>query len=164
VHPVRPGVVLTYGGQPVGPHLIRRAKQAGARVVFALHNLAYRGADFLHEADARWVPSGFARDAYRAAGVEAEAVPWPWDRARATADVTGGQYVTFVNPQPGKGVAAFARIARELAGRRPDIRFLVVEERERTGRPGSRRKSPRPETSTDCPRPRGRRSSTPDRG
>ncbi|HEX4611592.1 MAG TPA: glycosyltransferase [Urbifossiella sp.] len=125
----RPGVVLTYGGRPIGPHLIRRARRHGAKVVFALHNFAYRGADFLHEVDALRVPSGYARDTYRAAGVEAEAVPWPWDRLRARADRADGRYVTFVNPQPTKGVAWFARIARELARRRPDIRFLVVEGR-----------------------------------
>src|SRR5262249_29117910 len=50
-----------------------------------------------------------------------------------------GRYVTFVNPEPNKGVFVFARIASELARRRPDIPLLVVEGRgttrwlERTG-------------------------------
>ena len=39
------------------------------------------------------------------------------------------QYVTFVNPQPNKGVFIFARIAHELGARRPDIPLLVVEGR-----------------------------------
>lgn len=126
----RPGVVLTYGGLPVAPHLIRRAKRRGARVVFALHNFAYQGAAFLREADALRVPSEYARRVYRGeAGLEAEAVAWPWDRARSAADCSAGRYVTFVNPQPVKGVAWFARIAHELSRRRPDIRFLVVEGR-----------------------------------
>ena len=38
-------------------------------------------------------------------------------------------YVTFVNPQPAKGVFWFARIAHELNRRRPDILLLVVEGR-----------------------------------
>jgi glycosyltransferase involved in cell wall biosynthesis len=40
-----------------------------------------------------------------------------------------GRYVTFVNPQPSKGLLWFARIAYELQQRRPDIPLLVVEGR-----------------------------------
>jgi glycosyltransferase involved in cell wall biosynthesis len=39
------------------------------------------------------------------------------------------RYVTFINPQPPKGVTVFARIALELGKRRPEIPFLVVEGR-----------------------------------
>ena len=39
------------------------------------------------------------------------------------------KYVTFINPQPDKGAAVFARIALELGRRRPDIPLLVVEGR-----------------------------------
>lgn len=39
------------------------------------------------------------------------------------------RYVTFVNPQPAKGVFVFARIAQELGRRRPDIPLLIVEGR-----------------------------------
>jgi glycosyltransferase involved in cell wall biosynthesis len=39
------------------------------------------------------------------------------------------EYVTFINPQPDKGVTVFARIALELGRRRPDIPLLVVEGR-----------------------------------
>ncbi len=37
------------------------------------------------------------------------------------------RYVTFVNPEPRKGVHVFARIAEVLSRRRPDIRLLLVE-------------------------------------
>ncbi len=37
------------------------------------------------------------------------------------------QYVTFVNPEPRKGVHVFARIAEVLSHRRPDIPLLLVE-------------------------------------
>ena len=40
-----------------------------------------------------------------------------------------GTFVTFVNPQATKGLYFFARLAEVLAGRRPDIRLLVVEGR-----------------------------------
>jgi glycosyltransferase involved in cell wall biosynthesis len=39
------------------------------------------------------------------------------------------RYVIFVNPQPTKGVFVFARIAEELARRRPDIPLMVIESR-----------------------------------
>jgi glycosyltransferase involved in cell wall biosynthesis len=37
------------------------------------------------------------------------------------------RFLTFVNPEPRKGVFVFARIAEILAGRRPDIPILIVE-------------------------------------
>jgi hypothetical protein len=40
--------------------------------------------------------------------------------------------VTFINPQEIKGVYVFARIARELARRRPDIPLLVTQGRSRS--------------------------------
>jgi glycosyltransferase involved in cell wall biosynthesis len=39
--------------------------------------------------------------------------------------------VTFVNPVPAKGLYVFARIAEQIARRRPDIPMLVVEGRGR---------------------------------
>jgi glycosyltransferase involved in cell wall biosynthesis len=37
------------------------------------------------------------------------------------------RHVTFVNPEPRKGIHVFARIAEVLSERRPDIPFLMVE-------------------------------------
>jgi glycosyltransferase involved in cell wall biosynthesis len=123
-------VVLTYGGLPLAPHLIRRVRRQGARVVFALHNFSHLDPTPIREADAFRVPSEFARRAYRErAGLEAEAVEYPRNLGRVLADRVAGRYVTFVNPQPVKGVAWFARIALEVGIARPDIHFLVVEGR-----------------------------------
>jgi glycosyltransferase involved in cell wall biosynthesis len=123
-------LVLTYGGPPVGPHLIRRARRQGARVVFTLHNFAYQDRDLFREVDGVWAPSEFARRAYlERIGVEAEAIPWPWNRARAIADRIEGRFATFVNPAPEKGVTWLARIVLEMARRRLEIPFLAVEGR-----------------------------------
>lgn len=125
----RPDVVLTYGGLPVAPHLIRRAQRRGAKVVFGLHNFAYLDPAAIRGADAFRVPSEFARRAYRErAGLEAEAVEYPRNLDRVLAPGAPGRHVTLVNPQPVKGVGLFARVALELA-RRPDIPFLTVEGR-----------------------------------
>lgn len=126
----RPDVVLTYGGPPVAPHLIARARAAGARVVFALHNMSYRDPGLFRGVAAVRVPSAFARDAYRRRlGVGAEVVEYPRPLGPVLAGRADGRFVTLVNPIPAKGVTWFARIAAEAARRRPDIPFLAVEGR-----------------------------------
>jgi glycosyltransferase involved in cell wall biosynthesis len=69
----------------------------------------------------------------RAAVVGAETdVARPLQRTTDNEPRTPGgsrEYVTFINPQPDKGAAVFARIALELGRRRPDIPLLVVEGR-----------------------------------
>lgn len=126
----RPDVVLTYGGPPIGPHLINRVRRRGAKVVFAVHNLSYRSRELLEQADVVQVPSEFARRAYRErVGIEADAVEYPRSLRDVIAERNDGRFVTFINPVPGKGVAWFARIAAEMARRRPEMPFLVVEGR-----------------------------------
>lgn len=62
-------------------------------------------------------------------GRDCTVIPNPLRRDRVVADDPAPQYVTFVNPQASKGVTIFARIAVELAQRRPEIPLLVVEGR-----------------------------------
>jgi glycosyltransferase involved in cell wall biosynthesis len=129
-HLFRPQVVLTYGGSAVSPHLIRRAKKAGARVIFSLHNFAYQDRTLFCDVDALRVPSQYARTVYKdRLGVDVEVVEYPRNLSRARAERVDGRFVTFVNPIPIKGSAWFARIAVEVAARRPEIPFLVVEGR-----------------------------------
>jgi glycosyltransferase involved in cell wall biosynthesis len=126
----RPQVLLTYGGHPASLELMRRARRRGIRVVFHLHNFAYDDRRAFAEADAVLVPSGFARRFYaRRLGLHCTAIPYPLCPERVVASDPESRYVTFVNPQPTKGVTVFARIALELARRRPDIPLLVVEGR-----------------------------------
>jgi glycosyltransferase involved in cell wall biosynthesis len=126
----RPDLLLTYGGQWVAHPLIRRAKAKGVKVVFALHNLDYDGTDLFREVDAILVPSHAAQEHYRQKfGLTSTAIPGPWNWDRVLCSRVNGRYVTFVNPQPGKGAFWFARVAAELGRRRPDIPLLVVEGR-----------------------------------
>jgi uncharacterized protein (TIGR01627 family) len=136
----RPDLFLTYGGHWLAREAIARASRRGVRVVFALHNFAYHDASLFAPVDGVLVPSAYAQEHYRRTlGLESTAIPGPWDWARVTCASAEGRYVTFVNPQPDKGVFVFARIAHELGRRRPDIPLLVVEGRgkaswlERTG-------------------------------
>jgi glycosyltransferase involved in cell wall biosynthesis len=126
----RPDRLLTYGGDKVGWEVIAAAKRRGVPVVFGLHNLAYQDAALFHSVDAVLVPSQFARQHYRRTlGLESVVLPPPLNPARVCCAAVEGRYVTFVNPQPAKGVSVFARIALELWRRRPDIPLLVVEGR-----------------------------------
>ena len=48
-------------------------------------------------------------------------IPDPIRLDKVIAENPEPKYVTFINPQPEKGAAVFARIALELGRRRPDI-------------------------------------------
>ena len=99
-----------------------------------MHNFAYQNAAFFQSVDAVLVPSRFAQAHYRRTlGLESAPLPGPWDWTRVRCSQVHGRYVTFVNAQPDKGVFVFARIAAELARRRPDIPLLVVEGRGTAG-------------------------------
>jgi glycosyltransferase involved in cell wall biosynthesis len=126
----QPDLVLTYGGNWVAQQIIAQAKRRGIPVVFALHNFAYQGAGLFRPVDAVLVPSRFAQAHYRRTlGLSCTPIPGPWDWHRVRCPEISPHYLTFVNPQPDKGVFVFARIATELARRRPDLPLLVVEGR-----------------------------------
>ncbi len=64
--------------------------------------------------------------------------PRPWVHGARPLPSTGEgrlarQYATFINPQSTKGLYVFARIAEQLAARRPDIPLLVMAGRSRAG-------------------------------
>lgn len=124
-------MVLTYGGQRVAAEMMRMARARGIRVVFWLCNFAYGDARLFECTDEVLVPSQFSADHYRRSlGLRCTAIYSPIDWAKIACDKADGtQYVTFVNPQPTKGVFIFARIAEQLHRRRPDIPLLVVEGR-----------------------------------
>ena len=137
----KPDTVVTYGGDPVSIAVQRLAKRHGAKVVFWLHNFGYADRAALDAADAVIVPSEFSRryyqeklglhcqvlpnvvhwneaDVARGAGCQPAGNTADWQAIENTADwQSAPRYVTFINPQPIKGVYVFARIARELAAR-----------------------------------------------
>jgi glycosyltransferase involved in cell wall biosynthesis len=126
----RPEVLLTYGGHPANLRLMAEARRRGIAVVFHLHNFGYADCSAFADADAVLVPSEYAARYYRRQlGLECSVIPYPLPEARVVAENSDPRYVTFINPQPAKGVTVFARIAAELFRRRPDIPLLVVEGR-----------------------------------
>jgi len=125
-----PGVLLTYGGDPITAEALARARRRGVATVFAVHNFHYRHPAPFADVDAVLTPSRFAADFYRESlGLPCTALPNPIDPGRIEVEAHAPRYVTFVTPTIEKGVYAFARIADELGRRRPDIPLLVVEGR-----------------------------------
>jgi glycosyltransferase involved in cell wall biosynthesis len=126
----RPQILLTYGGHPVSRSLMLKARATGTAVVFHLHNFGYNDRRAFEDVDAIIFPSEYSRRLYaRRVGIDGVVIPDPIRLDKVIADNPEPKYGTFINPQPEKGAAVFARIALELGRRRPDIPLLVVEGR-----------------------------------
>jgi glycosyltransferase involved in cell wall biosynthesis len=129
----RPAVLLTYGGDPASRGARSLARRAGAKVAFRLHNFAYPDPTAFTDCDAITVPSAFSRDHHcTTLGLDCTVVPPVIEPSRILVDRPDrGRFVTFVNPEPNKGVFWFARMAEVLGRERPDIPLLIVEGRAR---------------------------------
>ena len=127
----KPEILLTYGGHPACLELMRRARARGIAVVFHLHNFGYNDRRGFADVSAVIFPSEYSRRHYRrTVGLDGPVIPDPIRLDKVIAgDTREPKYATFINPQPEKGAAVFARIALELGRRRPDIPLLVVEGR-----------------------------------
>jgi glycosyltransferase involved in cell wall biosynthesis len=136
----RPDLVWTYGGDPVSRLLHRVVRALRIPLLFELHNFSYSDPSLFAPTDRVIVPTEFARQFYRERlDLDCQVLPLVVDLGRVQSG--GGcqpakdagdwqsarRYVTFVNPEPRKGVHVFARIADVLWRRRPDIPLLLVE-------------------------------------
>jgi hypothetical protein len=113
---VRPDLLLTYGGQWLARDTIAAACRRCIPVVFWLRNCCYTDAGLFGPVDAVVVPSRFCQEFYRRTfGLECTALPPLIDGSRVICPEVRGLYVTFVNPQPDKGIFLFAGIVSALA-------------------------------------------------
>jgi glycosyltransferase involved in cell wall biosynthesis len=127
-----PDILVTYGGYWLGKHLLSLSRQCGLANVLLLQNLAYSDLSYFRDVDLTIVPSQFASDWYtKKLGIASTPIPpmMDWSQIRCEDDKRERKYLTFVNPEPGKGVYLFAQVAKQLWERRPDIPLLVVEGR-----------------------------------
>ena len=126
----RPHVLLTYGGHPANLEMMRRARRRRIAVVFHLHNFGYPDRRTFADASAVLVPSEFSRRWHsERLGLDCKALPYPIRLDRVVAADPEPRYLTFVNPEPVKGLAVFARVASELDRLRPDVPILIVDGR-----------------------------------
>jgi glycosyltransferase involved in cell wall biosynthesis len=126
----KPDIVFGYGGFPGDIERFTRARAAGCKVVFGLRNHGYKQAAFLRELDGVLTCSEYLSGVYRdALGLASTGLPSPLDPAETVAPDREPIFFTAINPSVEKGVFFLARLAEELAVRRPDIPMLFIESR-----------------------------------
>lgn len=130
----QPDLIQTHGSNPHERARQQACRAAGARVVLSVrtHNYYHRGA--YETVDAVLTCSRFLSDELlRRIRVRSTPLPLPIDLEDVIAPAREPVFITFVNPQRAKGVMFFARLAHDLATRRPDLPLLVVESRGTAG-------------------------------
>jgi glycosyltransferase involved in cell wall biosynthesis len=130
----KPDVVLTFGAMPVEVERHREARRRGIAVVLSIHQHAYYRRGAFKTADAVHTCSEFLRKCYvDRIGIDSVALSGPIMPEDVVAPHHDPVFATFVNPSYEKGVMFMARLAEELATRRPDIPMLVIETRFNAG-------------------------------
>jgi glycosyltransferase involved in cell wall biosynthesis len=123
----RPDVLVAWGDGSAR-EFFELARGRGIATVLLLDGFRRSTLPDFAGVDAVVVPTEFAARFHRESlGLDCAVLPFPVDRTSAKAEAREPRYVTFVDPTPGHGVYALARIADELGRRRPDISLLVVE-------------------------------------
>ena len=126
----KPDALLLYGGGVLELSILAECKRRGIATVIYVLNGNYAG-DTFPNADLLLteVPAS-ARQYYANSHVNMLPTGSFIDPQKVL--VTGERkqnYITFINPQPSKGVSLFLRLATMAKERHPDWRFLVVESR-----------------------------------
>jgi glycosyltransferase involved in cell wall biosynthesis len=133
-------VIITYGTNPITSILQREARASGARLVFYLGNAELKERAQILDTDTVVCPSEFLAAHYRSTlGLNADVLRTIIPPSRFT---TPDQqifrinpqwrqqgFVTFMNPQPIKGVSVVARLIESMEQHRPEMNFLVVSGR-----------------------------------
>ncbi|HKO50327.1 MAG TPA: glycosyltransferase family 4 protein [Polyangiaceae bacterium] len=126
----KPDLLLTYGGSQAEMARQRRARDSGARVVFALYNACYGSRSFFEHADDVITPSEFLSQFYlRAFGLRTTPLPTPLWQEDVIAIDREPAYLTMINPEPEKGLMFFAALVELLARKQPQIPIEVFASR-----------------------------------
>ncbi|MCB1132818.1 MAG: glycosyltransferase, partial [Verrucomicrobiae bacterium] len=127
----RPDVLFTFGDEHPDRSRRGRAVSAGVRVVFCLHNQHYLQC-LPQDVDVFLTPSRFLAETYRSRwpdSVRLVSLPTPIEPERVLASAHDPVFVTFINPQPSKGLWPMIRLAEQLGLHHPDIPLRIVEGR-----------------------------------
>jgi glycosyltransferase involved in cell wall biosynthesis len=129
-----PEIVLTFGAMPIERQRHDEARRRGSAVVLSVQQHSYYDRRAFETADAIQTCSEFLRQCYLTRiGVDSVALVGPLVPQDIVAQSHEPVFVTFVNPSYEKGVVFIARLAEELATRRPDIPMLIIESRGTVG-------------------------------
>ena len=127
----RPDFVFTFGNETPDQSRRERALTAGAKVVFCLHNESYRN-ERPGNVTAFLSPSSYLAGVYEQAWenrANPTILPTPMISGRIIADTWEPVFVTFVNPQPAKGLWFMIRFAEQLGLHHPEIPLRIIEGR-----------------------------------
>jgi glycosyltransferase involved in cell wall biosynthesis len=96
-------------------------------ILFWLRNHAYHDPSLFHGLADILVPSHYTAKLYKGRlNLRCTPLPPPLDHSRLLCPTRTPRFLTFVNPQPRKGLPLFLALAQKLAATRPDIPILVV--------------------------------------
>ena len=126
----KPDIVFGYGGHPTDVERFNRARAAGCKMIFGLRNHGYKTATWLRDLDGVLTCSAYLSGVYREVlDLQSTGLPSPLDPRETIAAEREPIFFTAINPSVEKGVFFLARLAEELAVRRPDIPMLFIESR-----------------------------------
>jgi glycosyltransferase involved in cell wall biosynthesis len=121
-----PQAVLTYGDDHTDRARRERLRTAGASIIFAVHNHAYRKR-LPAVVDHFLFPTRYLQKAYgNSLGAPAEVLPVPLQAMTRPSSLDAQKLITFVNPEPGKGAILVAQLIDRLRRSHPDQVVLVV--------------------------------------
>lgn len=126
-----PHVLFTFGDEAPDHARRMRSKAAGTKVVFCLHNGRYVP-NMPEHVDVFLTPSLYLTRLYRTGWGSVpriETLPTPIVAERVIAPTHDPIFVTFINPQPAKGLRFMIRFAEQLGIMHPDIPLRIVEAR-----------------------------------
>ncbi len=120
--------LVTFGDEEPDRERRRLAREHGVRVLFGLHNQHYAGA-MPEEVDLFLSPSRFLSDFYAqhwgdGSGIATFPTPVVPDLVRARSP--DPVFVSFVNPQPAKGLYFMIRLAEQIGRHAPEIPLRIV--------------------------------------
>ena len=125
----KPKLIATYGGYWLGRPMLELAHSLKIKTVVLLMNCVYRDPAYFQCADLTLVLSEWSSK-YYSDKIGISTTPLPpiidWGRVLNNEPDATKKYVTFINPDPDKGVYWFAGIVRQIHRLRPEIPFLVV--------------------------------------
>lgn len=134
-----PDLVISYGSSSYTRRLQDMARDKSRRFLFYLANAGFAEANMFAPADIVVCPSQFLADHYRhTLGLNpfvVRTVIKPQHGITAGAGTHHGPenqkfgFITYVNPQPDKGLTLFLRLVRMAYRERPEFTFLAVEGR-----------------------------------
>lgn len=127
----KPHFVFTFGDEAPDQARRKKAMAAGSKVIFCLHNQHYQK-ELPQNVSAFLSPSHYLAGIYRESWRDRAPIlvlPTPMIAKRIVAETWEPVFVTFVNPQPAKGLWLMIRFAEQLGIHHPEIPLRIIEGR-----------------------------------